>query len=286
MPKAKVTENSPIIIDEAKGLVFQNEEDLYKHFSQDIEKIESLFTGWRRSLDIPEEDFDQYDNLLEATLEAPDEIWQQTDGEMIDSPLSIYVKVFDEGDPDSEFINEADILYYVAVCYTAENLASFIYLHFPSKDLDLVEKFREGQLKYSKALEGVPEGALEGDALFEADELAMGLYDAMIKLRSASDIPESDFVNFADYRELTVEGADEIWRKDDMMGNVLVTFVRQIDDHPEETNLYYIVVTLEDTPSNSHSLLFSFPTKDPSLVERYRQGENLQAEEVIHESSH
>ena len=71
-----------------------------------------------------------------------------------------------------------------------------------------------------------------------------------------------------------------------MMGNVLVTFVRQIDDHPDETNLYYLVVTLEDTPSNSHSLLFSFPTKDVSLVERYRQGENLQADEVIHESSH
>ena len=149
-----------------------------------------------------------------------------------------------------------------------------------------MEKFREGELKYSKALEGVPEGAIEGDALFEADELALGLYDAMIKLRSASDIPESDFISFANYRELTVEGADEIWRKDDMMGNVLVTFVRQIDDHPDETNLYYLVVTLEDTPSNSHSLLFSFPTKDVSLVERYRQGENLQADEVIHESSH
>lgn len=286
MPKAKVTDNSRIIIDKSNGLVFDNEDDLYKHFSKDIKKIETLFSNWRRSLDIPDSEFEKYDNLLDSTLESPDEIWYQTEGELIKPPVSVYIKVFDEGDPESEYINESDILYYVAVCYTANNLASFIYLHFPSKDLDLVEKFREGELKYSKALEGVPEGAIEGDALYEADELALGLYDAMIKLRSATDIAEPEFINFANYREITVEGADEIWRKDDMMGNVLVTFIRQIDDHPDETNLYYLVVTLEDTPSGSHSLLFSFPTKDASLVERYKQGENLQAEEVIHESSH
>jgi hypothetical protein len=35
-----------------------------------------------------------------------------------------------------------------------------------------------------------------------------------------------------------------------------------------------------------HSLLFSFPTSDTYLLDRYRQGENLQAEEVVQESSH
>ncbi|NQZ19758.1 MAG: peptidase, partial [Bdellovibrionales bacterium] len=38
--------------------------------------------------------------------------------------------------------------------------------------------------------------------------------------------------------------------------------------------------------TNSHALLFSFPTSDETLVDRYRHGENLQADEVIQESSH
>lgn len=32
--------------------------------------------------------------------------------------------------------------------------------------------------------------------------------------------------------------------------------------------------------------MFSFPTNDESLVDRYRHGENLHAEEVVQESSH
>ena len=50
--------------------------------------------------------------------------------------------------------------------------------------------------------------------------------------------------------------------------------------------IFYISVTLEDSGTNSHALLFSFPTNDESLVERYRHRENLQADEVIQESSH
>jgi hypothetical protein len=47
-----------------------------------------------------------------------------------------------------------------------------------------------------------------------------------------------------------------------------------------------MVVTEEDTEAQVNSLLFSFPTKDETLVDRYRQGENLEAEEVATESSH
>ena len=51
-------------------------------------------------------------------------------------------------------------------------------------------------------------------------------------------------------------------------------------------DLHYIVVTEEDTEAQVNSLLFSFPTNDTTLVDRYRQGENLEAEEVATESSH
>ncbi|MGZ3795811.1 MAG: PBECR2 nuclease fold domain-containing protein, partial [Pseudobdellovibrionaceae bacterium] len=113
----------------------------------------------------------------------------------------------------------------------------------------------------------------------------MGLYIAMMKVRGEKDIPQELFQDFADLREETIESADEIWRKNDLEGNVLVTFIKEYPDH-ETKDLIYIVVTQEDATTNVHSLLFSFPTTDSTLADRYRQGENLQAEEVTQESSH
>ena len=80
------------------------------------------------------------------------------------------------------------------------------------------------------------------------------------------------------------QDADEIWRTNDTMGNILVSFIKDFSDH--DRGLTYIVVTVEDTPSNSHALLFSFPTKDSALADRYRHGESLHADEVVQESSH
>ena len=47
---------------------------------------------------------------------------------------------------------------------------------------------------------------------------------------------------FADFAipEETVEGADEIWRKEDGMGNILVSFIREIHDDEEESELFIL----------------------------------------------
>ena len=146
-----------------------------------------------------------------------------------------------------------------------------------------MERYRRGQMVFQRSHADIPIGALDGDALHEGDELANGLYKAMLMLRSEKDIPEDEFHRYADCRELALEDADEIWRSGDSLGNVLVSFIKEFND---DSDFYYVVVTVEDAPSNSHALLFSFPTRDKGLVDRYRHGENLQAEEVVQESSH
>lgn len=274
--------NDPeIVIDKEKGLVFKDEDALYDHFEPQIQSLESIYLKWRSESDFSDEESEDYEDLLVPTLETPDEIWindQLVEGEK----MAVYIKVFeieDSGDP-REFI------LYLAITYLTHQIPSFIYLHFPTKDQDLVERYREGELMYSRAHEEAPEGAIDGDALVEGDELATGLYHAMLLVRDKDDIPPSDFTKFAEYRESSVEEADEIWRNADLMGNILVNFICEVDDDVEYDELYYIVVTLEDPHSDTHSLLFSFPTKDKSLVDRYRHGENLQAEEVSTESPH
>ncbi len=265
-----------IVIDPAKGLKFANEDQLYDHFQKEIEKLEKEYAVIRPSDDIPENLHTEYEHQLADTLEHPDEIW--VDRETIENQeVHIFLKEFseDEGSP----------LFHVALAYSAGGVPSFVYLHFPTTKMELVEKYQRGEIVYDRILEEAPRGAIEGDALLEGDELAMGFYQAMLKVRSEDDFSESQFRDFAYLRETAIEEADEIWRHNDPFGNVLVNFVKEFTEEGREP-FHYIVVTIEDAVSNSHALLFSFPSKDPSLISRYRQGESLHAEDVSQESSH
>ena len=145
---------------------------------------------------------------------------------------------------------------------------------------------RGGRPLKAAHLEVVPLGAIEGDALGGGDRLASGLYGAMLKIRSHDDIPEKDFPQYAAYRPMALQEAEEIWKRRDAQGHIFVSFIKDCEDDSTAKNLHYIVITLEDEHTNSHPLLFSFPTTDPHLLERYRQGEAVQADEVIQESAH
>lgn len=268
MKKSSSRKKESIVIDAAKKLIFNSEEELYEHFSADIERLEDEYQERRVDTDFAIEELSTYDDRLSDLLDDPDEVWKN--GE-----LFTYIKQF-EDDP---------MVWHVALCYLTEETPSFIYLHFPSRDPMLIEKYREQEMIYDRSKREVPLGAMEGDALYEGDLLAGGLYKAMMMIRAKKDIAEDKFTDFAECREPSVEDPDEIWRHTDPQGYVLVTFIKEFEA-AEGQNYFYIVVTLEDEASNSHSLLFSFPTKDGSLVGRYRHGENLQADEIVQESSH
>lgn len=268
-----------IIIDEDKGLVFSNEEELFQHFYKEITFLEKEFFAIRSNDDVPETEFSDYEDNLNILLEGPDEIWLDN----ITFPKSnmhVYIKKFPSKD-DSE-----EPLFHVAYVYVTDNVPSFVYLHFPTRSDVLVSKYRRGEKTYDRIEANIPVGAVDGDALSEGDDFARGLYHAMLKVRSEGDIEENDFRKFAHMREDTIENPDEIWRNNDSMGNVLVSFVKEYTEEEGAEPFHYIVVTLEDMPSNSHALLFSFPTTDEALVGRYRHGENLQADEVVQEASH
>jgi hypothetical protein len=313
-----------IVIDEKKGLVFENEESLFEHFKSEIHFLEKEFFKLRPNDDIPDKDFEKYEENLALLLDTPDEVWEDTET-IAGVNLTIYLKKIgkprikvaskakfmaeseadddqNDGDSDAESdsdsravteakISEADAddidkpLYHVGIVYLVQDSPTFVYLHFPTRSEALYGKYRRGEKIYDRFDENTPVGAIEGDALFENDEFARGLYHAMLVVRGESDIREEDFLDYSKHREESIEQPDEIWRTTDSTGNVLVHFIRDLSEDGAE-GLFYIVATIEDAASNSHALLFSFPTNDESLVARYRQGENLQAEEVVQEASH
>jgi hypothetical protein len=264
-----------IVIDESRGLIFSTEDELYDHFLPQIHSLEKEFFLNRSEKDIPEKDFAQYEDLLNMVLDDPDEIWEDAT-----SIHGIKVRTY-----VGHYSVDNESVYYVAHTYCAGDIPTFVYLHYPSNDFSLVDRLRRGSLIYDRVKKEVEKGAVEGDALSEGDDLAVGLYRAMLTLRGDKDIPEADFKKYEHLREVSIEEPDEIWRTNDLNGNILVTFIKEFHDEGS-SDLRYIVVTIEDTPSSSHALLFSFPTNDQHLVDRYRHGENLQAEEVVQEASH
>ncbi len=267
-----------IVIDEKAGLIFQTTQDLYKYFGDAIETLEGEYESLRNPSDFTEQEQSKFEDRLEDVLDQPDEVWCD-EKPIKDLLVHHFLKTFQDNDQS---------LYYVASAYvsTDDDTPTFVLQHFASKDQELFKNYQRGEMIYDHDFADAQPGAIEGDALSEGDTLAIGLYLAMIKVRSEKDISPDKFQEFSALREETIEAADEIWRKNDLDGNVLVSFIKEYPEHESAKDLVYVAVTQEDPDSNVHSLLFSFPTTDKTLLDRYRQGENLQADEVVQESSH
>lgn len=274
--KKVIEKDEAILIDEETDLLFCSEDCLYQHFSTPIDDLEKEYLALRGEKDIAREDFQKYEELLGNLLEGPDEIWE--DSETVkDTNLHIYI---------GEFQVEEQTIYYVAVLRETEGNPSFVFLHFPTTEMKLLEQYRRGKLIYSRSQSEIEVDASDEDALSEGDELARGHFESMLKVRNKKDIPEDEFGDYLKYRQETIEEADEMWRHSDLEGNTFVHFIKDFEIEGQARGISYIVVTIEDVVSGSHFILFSFPTKDPALAERYRQGEMLNSEEPTKQESH
>ena len=266
-----------IEVDVERGHVFDDEEQLFAYFEPRIQALEKLYARVRKGDDYTDDELDELSEYLEMTLEDPDEVYESFEFGL-DEPLGTFIRTVEVAE---------GTFYYIAICYLAKNdEPTFVYLHFATRFREFVDHYKKGDLVYTRSFRDTEVLSLEGDALSDGDELAIGLSESMLKIRGDKDIPISQFHEYADLRESTIEEADEIWRNTDLSGNTLVSFIRSYEIEGEEIPATYIVITVEDTEAKVHSLLFSFPTKDESLVDRYRHGENLQAEGVSQESSH
>lgn len=277
-PVKKIQEKELIIIDEKQGLIFENEKTLFGYFSVPIKEYEKIYKDnydVKNDFSVPEQEELAYH--LEEVLDDPDEIWVD-DQTFEDLKVHTLIKTIETTE---------QTIYHVAVVYlnSEDNNPTFVFIHFTTKDINLVEAFRLQEIIFHRKLEFIQFAAIDGDSLLEGDYLAIGLLESMLKIRGEKDIPTEKFQEYASLRDSTIDSPDEIWRKVDSEGHILVTFIKDFPDMGVE-DLHYMVVTEEDTESQVNSLLFSFPTNDTTLVDRYRQGENLEAEEVATESSH
>ena len=266
-----------IVIDSRNNLAFETEKEVYAFFTPSIEKLLEELRARRRDRDVPLQDVEKFTPYVQGTLKQPDEVWElepvEVNGESL--PVASFVAKFTDA-------TYPQGLFYVVLAYMVEGEPRFVYLHFPTQDEKLYNAYRRGKILYQRSHD-LGE-SLGHDALSEGDELAKGLYSAMLKIRSSRDVPEDEFPSYHGYRQSTLEEPDEIWRYSDPSGNVLVVFIKAISQNG--ISLYHLAVTLEEAMAETHSLLFSFPTRDMSLVERYRRGESLSQQSFVPEESH
>jgi hypothetical protein len=122
-----------------------------KNVDSDAEATDGLAASWsqsetiraeihttRTANDIPAEEFGLYENLLEKTLEAPDELW------ILESE--------DDGEPDRyHFIRyfpdeETGPIHYIVVAQESEQTESLeVIEQIPTRSMDVAKQFRKGR---------------------------------------------------------------------------------------------------------------------------------------------
>lgn len=217
----------------------------------------------RDSHDIPETEFAKYESYAPLCLSNPDEIWADTN-EQNETFYYFHKNFMDEGGAFS----------YVIMCFCLELEPTYMILAFPTRDRKLADEYRRGkkldETELSEEVESMePEarGVLEEELLSNQSN---ALEEEMLRWRDKSDIDPKDFDEYAHLLEESIEAPDEVWELQDSPGNTLLTMISQHDD-----GVTYILICRSDQQNEkqeSWQVLYSFPTKDAKLVQRYRRG--------------
>src|SRR5690606_25498009 len=166
-----------------------------EHFKPQIEQLEKEYHELRSETDVELDNIEDLDQHLSDLLQDPDEVWLA--GDVLDGmTLGTFIGYFEAEELDLNF-------YYITLTYFVENIPRFVFLHFATSDLNLVKKYQRGTRIYDRNEQAIQSDEEAVDALTEGDELAVGLYRAMLKLRNQTDIPESEFAEYIKFREVT-----------------------------------------------------------------------------------
>lgn len=252
-----------LFVEEEVGRIFCSEACIASYFTPDIERLEKEFFRNLSSHDLSATEREQLSHLRWLTLQEPDEVWREKTLEG-DYRFSLI----------SEFQPGNKRIWCVCVCLFLRGEPSFLYLAFPTREPAMVGRYRRGErVQLTRSV--VPE-AQEGEQ--PTDRLADNWTEdetiraQLIQERSEKDIPFEEFSLYQSCIEETLETPDEVWSLRVHHGEhkSLYHFIRHYPDEPP--GVWYIIVARETDEDEQIEILDAFPTRDSSLVERYRRG--------------
>jgi len=250
-----------VYVEESSTRYFCSEKCIRGYYDPMGEYYRKQMVEVRDPHDIPQGDFSEYESYAPLCLANPDEIWADVteNGESITYFLS-------------NFTNEGGKFTYVVMCFCLELEPTYILLSFPTRDKKMVEEFRRGQkVEVQESEDASPEP--EVSSVLTEDFLAKqgnAIEEEMMRHRNPQDIPKKDFDEHAHLLDQTIESPDEVWELQDAGDNTQLTLLSQHAEH-----LHYIVICAADQNAENQEswrVIYSFPTNDPAMVQRYRRG--------------
>jgi hypothetical protein len=252
-----------VYVEENSNRFFCSEKCIRDYYDPIAEFYKKAHFIMRDAHDIPESDFAKYESYAPLALNSPDEVWCDAN-EQGETHYFFHKNFMDEGGAFS----------YVIMCFCLELEPTYMILAFPTRDRKLSDEYRRGKkLDMSPLNEEVesvqPEarGALEEELLSNQSN---AVEEEMLRWRSKDDISVDEFDDYAHLLDESIESPNEVWELQDAQGATLLSMITQHDD-----GVTYIVICRNDQKSEaqeSWQVLYSFPTKDAKLVERYRRG--------------
>jgi len=252
-----------IVIDQDNDLIFCGEECLHEFFSPQIDTMEEEHLQLRSKQDIPAQDFKEYEYILPALLNDPDEVWEEQAGEDSAYQLTYFI---------GEFLHAKQNVFYVAAVYLTEERPSFVFLHFPTLDERLVNAYRRGEQIYNSLTSEQGED-LSPSQITDVDDYPSKLYEDLVANRSEEDIDPDEFNTYQGFVQATLDHPHEVWRDADEFGEGYVIYIAHFENDGER--FAYIVLTTDEDHEEPDKVLFALPTLDEQLVNRIRVGKNI-----------
>ena len=251
-----------VFVEENSNRFFCSEKCIRAYYDPMAEFYRKKMLEIRDPHDIPEVDFAEYESYAPLCLANADEVWSDTceTGENVMYFLS-------------NFTNEGGKFTYLVMCFCMELEPTYILLSFPTRDKKLVDEFRRGEQVEIQDEEDNP-AEPEADPVLKEDFLAKqgnAIEEEMLRHRRKDDVPKEEFDEYSHLLDHTIESPDEVWELQDEGENTLLTLISQQDE-----KLHYIVICVfeqsADAQQESWKVIYSFPTNDPAMVQRYRRG--------------
>ncbi len=212
--------------------------------------------------------------MMKLLVDSPDEIWKL--GNDLNENIYTYIKKYNKA-------------YFIVLCTSYKNEPSYIFLSTKTADERFVSEFRIGEKQnLILANDGSLEEILERK---KSDILAR-----LISVSGPTDIPITDYLEYDNFFNQTLNEADEIYEYKDQYGDILITYAKSF--MREKDGVFYLVICLKSTENFSESIeakilsdiekdqnsdenlmtiypIFSIPTKDVKVYKEFCRGKLL-----------
>jgi len=265
--KAMTADDQIVYVEEGANRFFCSERCIRDYYDPMADYYKAIHIGTRDPHDIPEADFTKYESYAPLCLTNPDEVWLEEN----ENGENYYYFL-------ANFTDQGGRFSYVVMCFCLELEPTYLLLSFPTRDKKMVEAFRRGkQLELTEEEEEAKVSETEiTDALKESFLAKQGnaIEEEMFRYRADTDIPRTEFDEHSHLLEETIENPDEVWELQDEKNNTILTLINQQDEQ-----LHYVVICTLDVSGTegaqgqeSWRVIYSFPTNDQALVQRYCRG--------------